>query len=54
LLGGGTFVLCLASPLILPRDALSGAVAAFLYAPMASVLGLVIGVAVDTTRKRRR
>ena len=53
LLGGGTFVLCLASSLILPRDALSGAVAAFLYAPVASVLGLVIGVAADAMRKRR-
>ncbi len=54
LLGGGTFVLCLASPLILPRDALSGAVTAFLYAPVAAALGLVIGVAADTMRKRRR
>lgn len=54
LLGGGTFVLCLASPLILPRDALSGAVTAFLYAPVAAALGLVVGVAADTMRKRRR
>ncbi len=54
LLGGGTFALCLASPLILPRDALSGAVTAFLYAPVVAALGLVIGVAADTMRKRRR
>ena len=54
LLGGGTFVLCLASPLILPRDALSGAVTALLYAPVAAALGLVVGVAADTMRKRRR
>jgi len=54
LLGGGTFVLWLASPLILPRDALSGAVTAFLYAPVAAALGLVIGVAADTMRQRRR
>jgi hypothetical protein len=54
LLGGGTFVLCLASPLILPRDVLSGAVTAFLYAPVAAALGLVVGVAADTMRRRRR
>ncbi len=54
LLGGGTFILCLASPLILPRDALSGAVTAFLYAPVAAALGLVIGVAADRMRQRRR
>ena len=53
LLGGGTFVLCLASPLILPRDALSGAVTAFLYAPVAAAFGLVVGVAADRMRERR-
>ena len=53
LLGGGTFVLCLASPLILPRDALGGAVAALLYAPLAGALGLVTGVA-DAMRKSHR
>jgi len=51
LLGGAAFVLCLASPLILPRDALGGAVAAFLYAPLAGALGLVTGVA-DAMRRR--
>jgi hypothetical protein len=54
LLGGGTFALCLASPLVLPRDALSGTVTAFLYAPVAAALGLVVGVAADTMRKQRR
>ncbi|MBT8479176.1 MAG: hypothetical protein KJO06_09670 [Gemmatimonadetes bacterium] len=53
LVGGGVFLLLLASPLLLPWDALSGAVAAFLYAPLASVVGLLIGVVTARMRKRR-
>jgi len=52
-LGGGVFLLYLASPLFLPWDALSGAVAAFLYGPMAAVLGLGIGISLGAMRKRR-
>ena len=53
LAGGGVFLLFFASPLFLSWDALSGAVAGFLYAPMAAVIGLLIGIAMTTMRKRR-
>lgn len=53
LLGAAVFLLYFASPLLVPWDALSGAVAAFLYGPLAAVVGLLIGVAVGW-RKRRR
>ncbi len=53
LAGGGVFLLFLVSPLFLSWDALSGAVAGFLYAPMAAVTGLLIGVAMASMRKRR-
>jgi len=54
LVGSAVFMLYFASPLLVRWDALSGAVAAFLYAPPAAVLGLVIGVAIGRHRKRRR
>ena len=53
LLGSAVFLLYFASPLLLRWDALSGAVAAFLYGPPAAVVGLLIGVAI-AWRKRRR
>jgi hypothetical protein len=54
LVGGGVFLVLLASPLLLPWDALSGAVAAFQYAPLASVVGLLMGIVTSRMRKRRR
>ena len=45
LLGGGVFALYATSPLILPWDALTGSVHAFLYAPLAAAVGLLVGVA---------
>ena len=53
LLGGGVFLLYLVSPLVLPWDALGGAVAAFLHGPLAAVLGLVVGLTFGVMRKRR-
>ena len=53
LAGGGVFLLVLASSLFRPWDALSGAVAGFVYAPIAAVVGLCIGVAIVRMRKRR-
>lgn len=53
-LGSAVFLLYFASPLILHWDALTGAVAAFLYGPPAAVIGLGIGIAVARTRQRRR
>ncbi|MCK5448313.1 MAG: hypothetical protein KAJ43_09220 [Gemmatimonadetes bacterium] len=53
LAGGGVFLLFLVSPLFLSWDALSGAVAGFLYAPIAAVTGLLIGIAAVGMRKRR-
>lgn len=53
LLGGGVFLLYLASPLFLPWDLLSGVVAALLYAPLAAALGLSIGTALGAMQKRR-
>jgi len=53
LLGGGVFLLFLASPLFLPWDLLSGVVAAFLYGPLASALGLAIGTVLGAMQKRR-
>ena len=53
-LGGGVFLLYATSPLVLPWDALTGAVHAFLYAPLAGTVGLVIGASVGTLRQRRR
>ena len=54
LLGGGVFLLYLASPLLLPRDALGGVVAGFQYGPLAAVLGLAIGTVLGVMQKRRR
>ena len=54
LLGSAVFLLYFASPLLVRRDALSGAVAALLYAPLAAVLGLLIGIAVARARARLR
>ena len=54
LVGGGTFLLFFASPLFRSWDALSGAVAAFLYAPLAAVVGLVTGIAVGVRLRKRR
>ena len=51
-LGGGVFLVLFASPLILPWDALRGAVAAFMYAPLAAAVGLVIGLAAGGLRSR--
>jgi len=53
LAGGGVFLLFFASPLLLSWDALSGAVAALLYAPLAAVVGLSMGTALAMMRKRR-
>jgi hypothetical protein len=47
------FLLFFASPLLLSWDALSGAVAALLYAPLAAVVGLSMGTALAMMRKRR-
>ena len=52
-LGGAVFLLYLASPLLLHWDALAGAVHAFLYAPLAAVLGLLLGLAIGGMKKRR-
>jgi hypothetical protein len=51
--GAAVFLLYFASPLLVSWDALSGAVAAFLYGPLAAVVGLLIGLAIGW-RKRRR
>ena len=53
LLGGGVFLLYLASPLFLPWDLLNGVVAAFLYGPLAAALGLAIGTVLGAMQKRR-
>lgn len=52
-LGGAVFLLYLVSPLVLRWDALSGAVHAFLYAPLAVVVGLLLGLSVGGLKKRR-
>jgi hypothetical protein len=52
LVGGAVFIVFLASPLLLPWDALRGAIAAFLYAPAAGAIGLLVGV-LSGMRKRR-
>lgn len=52
--GAGVFLLYFASPFFLPWDPLSGAVAAFLYAPLAAVLGLLIGIGTSRVRRRSR
>ena len=54
LMGGGTFLLFFASPLFRSWDTLSGVVAAFLYAPLAAVVGLVTGIAVGVRMGKRR
>jgi hypothetical protein len=51
--GGSAFLLILASALVGPGDTLNGVVAGFVYAPIAGVIGLCIGLAVATMRKRR-
>lgn len=53
LLGGGVFLIFFASPLLRPWDALSGTVAAFLYGPLAAVIGLAIGTALGAMQRRR-
>lgn len=53
LLGGGVFLLYLASPLFLARDLLSGVVAAFRYGPLAAAVGLAIGTVLGAMQKRR-
>jgi hypothetical protein len=53
LLGGGAFALLLSSPLVLPWDALRGAVTAVQFAPLAGMLGLLAGLVVARMRKRR-
>ncbi len=52
LLGGGVFALYATSPLILPWDALTGSVHAFLYAPLAAAVGVMIGVASASLGRR--
>jgi hypothetical protein len=51
--GGSAFLLVLAGSLFRPGDTLNGVVAGFVYAPIAGVIGLCIGLAVATMRKRR-
>lgn len=51
--GGAVFLLYLVSPLVLRWDAISGAVHAFLYAPLAAVVGLLLGLAVGGMKERR-
>jgi len=51
--GGGAFLLVLASSLFRSGDTLNGVVAGLLYAPIAGVIGLCVGVAVARMRKRR-
>ena len=51
-LGGGVFLLYATSPLVLPWDALTGAVHALLYAPLAGAVGLLIGVTLASRRQR--
>jgi len=53
LAGGGAFLLVLASSLFRPWDALSGVVAGFVYAPIAAMFGLGVGIALARMRKRR-
>ncbi len=53
LLGGAVFLLYLVSPIVLHWDALSGAVHAFLYAPLAAVLGLLLGITGALMKERR-
>ena len=53
-LGGGVFLIYATSPLVLRWDALSGAVHALLYAPLAGTVGLLIGASVAALRQRRR
>ncbi len=52
-LGGAVFLVLFASPLILPWDALRGAVAAFMYAPLAAAIGLAIGLVARGARHSR-
>jgi hypothetical protein len=50
--GGAAFIVLFASPLVLTWDALRGAVAAFLYAPLAATVGLAAGLAAHRRRER--
>lgn len=52
LVGGAAFLVLFISPLALPWDALRGAVAAFLYAPLAATLGLAFGLVAHRARRR--
>lgn len=52
--GGGVFLLYATSPLLLPWDPLTGAVHAFLYAPLAGAAGLLIGASAAYVGQRRR
>lgn len=54
LAGGGVFLLVLASSVFRPGDTLSGAVAGFVYAPIAAVVGLCVGIAVGVRMRKRR
>ena len=53
LAGGTVLILILAISLFRQGDLLTGVVASFLYAPIATVVGMGIGVAVARMRKRR-
>ena len=53
LAGGSVFLIVLAGSVFRSWDALSGAVAGFVYAPIAAVVGLCIGIAMVRMRKRR-
>jgi hypothetical protein len=52
-LGGGVLLFLLARPLLLSGDVLNGAVTALLYAPLAAIVGFLIGVGSLRMRKRR-
>jgi hypothetical protein len=54
LAGGGVTVMLLASALVLPWDALRGAVAAVQLAPLAGMLGGLGGLGAARMRERRR
>lgn len=54
LAGGGVCAILLAAPLVLPWDALHGAVAAVQFGPLAAMLGGLAGLVRARMRERRR